>query len=102
MQVSPSPDLPEFAVIDGQRFRQCLSKILSNAIRYTDSGTIRITVTTHKPNWLRMGITDTGPGVPSALAARIFEPFHRGGSMIAGMGLGLSISRTRARCMREI
>jgi len=99
LQVNMPPDLPEHVLIDGQRFRQCLSNVVSNAIKYTAAGTIRIDVTTLPPNLLAIEITDTGSGVPHDLQERIFEPFHRGGSPVAGTGLGLSISRTLARRM---
>ncbi|MBC7478577.1 MAG: response regulator [Pseudorhodobacter sp.] len=99
LQVNMPPDLPEHVMMDGQRFRQCLSNVVSNAIKYTAAGTIRIDVSTLPPNLLAIEITDTGSGVPPDLQEDIFEPFHRGGSPVPGTGLGLSISRTLARRM---
>jgi len=45
--------------------------------------------------WLRLSVRDTGPGVPEAEQARIFEKFHRGSSerTKGGVGLGLTICR---------
>lgn len=93
------PDLPDLVLIDGQRFRQCLANILSNAIKYTVAGKVHIAVSTFPPNLLAMEIQDTGPGVPADLQEQIFEPFQRAYNAIAGTGLGLSISRTLARRM---
>jgi signal transduction histidine kinase len=92
-------NLPTHVLIDGQRFRQCLANVVSNAIKYTRAGMIRVEVSTFPPNLLGMDIWDSGPGVPSDLREQIFEPFLRADSTVAGTGLGLSISRTLARRM---
>ncbi len=91
--------LPALARIDGQRFRQCLSNVLSNAIKYTESGGIKIDLTLPRPGQVAIEVLDSGHGIPEALRERIFEPFHRGDSLVSGTGLGLSISRTLARRM---
>ncbi len=91
--------VPAFAVMDGQKFRQCLSNILSNAINYSTRGAISVSVSTPHPSQLDVIVADSGPGVPENLRDEIFEPFHRGKTMVAGTGLGLSISRTLARRM---
>ena len=91
--------VPAFALIDGQRFRQCLSNVLSNAVKYAGSGTITVTVTLPEPGQIAVEVADSGPGVPESLREQIFEPFHRGDSLVMGTGLGLSISRTLARRM---
>ena len=91
--------VPAFARIDGQRYRQCLSNVISNAVKYTESGTIVVSITRPIPTQLAVEVTDTGSGVPEALRERIFDPFHRGDSLVTGTGLGLSISRTLARRM---
>ena len=85
--------VPEFATMDGQRFRQCLSNILSNAIKYSNMGDISVVVTAPSAAQIDVVVADHGPGVPDHLREEIFEPFHRGESMVAGTGLGLSISK---------
>ncbi len=99
LQVSIPDDLPDYVLIDGQRFRQCLSNVVANAIKYTAVGKVSVDVSTVSPNLLSIDIADTGPGVSADVRERIFDPFDRGGSTVAGTGLGLSISRTLARRM---
>jgi signal transduction histidine kinase/ActR/RegA family two-component response regulator len=99
LAVSIADHLPDFALIDGQRYRQCLSNVLSNAVKYSQNGTVNISVSAPKAILLEVMISDSGPGVPDRLRERIFEPFHRGESIALGTGLGLSISRTLARRM---
>jgi heavy metal sensor kinase len=75
---------------------QALLNLVDNAIRYTDRGEVAI-------GWEIVGrnveliVQDTGPGVPVAAQARIFEPFYRvdaARSNTRGAGLGLSISKS--------
>ncbi|MGP3695952.1 response regulator [Rhodobacter sp. NSM] len=101
-------ELPARARLDPQRLRQCLSNLLSNALKFTRSGRIRVEARMEgaavKPI-LRVEVSDTGEGIPAEDAAVIFEPFVRvGGSARSatgtpGNGLGLSISRSLARQM---
>jgi signal transduction histidine kinase/CheY-like chemotaxis protein len=92
-------DVPEYAEIDGQRYRQCLSNVLSNAIKYSQQGDVAVKVAVPVPHRIEVVVSDTGPGVPERLRERIFEPFLRGESLVSGTGLGLSISRTLTRRM---
>ena len=93
------PNLPAFAKADGRRLRQCVSNILSNAIKYTDRGSVRLSARMTAENILQIDVQDTGQGVPDDLRDRLFEPFTRGPGQQAGSGLGLTISRTLARRM---
>ncbi len=99
MDVSFSGDVPHYTRIDGQRFRQCLSNVISNAIKYAAQGQIGIDVKAPGGDRLEVLVSDSGPGVPNDLREVIFEPFQRGDSLVGGTGLGLSISRTLARRM---
>ena len=92
-------DLPEFGLLDGQRLRQCLSNVLSNAVKHTRTGTIAVEVLAPVATQLAIKVSDTGPGVAAEMREMIFEPFHRGQTTVTGTGLGLSISRTLARRM---
>jgi signal transduction histidine kinase/ActR/RegA family two-component response regulator len=97
----PAQDLPEMARFDVQRLRQCLSNLISNALKYTSTG--GVTVHADCPGGpnpvLRIRVSDTGPGIPSGAEGQIFEPFMRAGGQVAGTGLGLAISRALARGM---
>ena len=99
LTLSVAEGVPAFARIDGQRFRQCLSNVLNNAVKYTRDGTISVALTMPETTLLAIEVADTGPGVSDAMARQIFEPFQRGDSQLPGTGLGLSISRTLARRM---
>lgn len=86
----PAGSSPSF---DEVRLRQIIVNLLSNAIRYTDSGEVGATL-----DWddagLRIEVFDTGPGIPDEFHERVFRPFNRGGPQGSkGAGLGLSIVR---------
>lgn len=102
MEVDLAPDLPARVWLDGRRLRQCLTNMLSNAVKYGRRGhepsTIRLAVSESEGR-LRFSVSDGGPGVDASLRDRIFEPFVRGHSDERGAGLGLAISRTLARRM---
>ena len=93
-----APDFPAQAVLDPQRLRQCLTNLLSNALKHTKTGGVRVLARADWP-WLDIIVADTGPGIPEAEAERIFQPFQRGTSGQPGTGLGLSITRALARSM---
>ena len=94
-------DLP-LVPIDRDQMSRALGNLFSNAVKYTpEGGTILVEagVTGWRKDeqascWIR--ISDTGPGIPAAEQATIFEPFQRGQAQRRfpqGMGLGLSIAR---------
>jgi len=100
---------PNLGWIEGDpvRWRQVLLNLGSNAIKYTDSGSVRIRVTWNRVSdedgVLETSVQDTGPGIPPEHQAAIFQKFerlpeHEAGPM-AGAGLGLSIARDLAEAM---
>lgn len=99
LRFSLHDSVPPYAMIDGQRLRQCLSNILSNAVKYTKIGLISVYAYEQQPGLLAIKVADSGPGVPEPLREKIFEPFYRGEVNVPGTGLGMSISRTLARRM---
>jgi two-component system phosphate regulon sensor histidine kinase PhoR len=82
------------ASFDRKRVEVALRNLLDNAIKYTDSGTVRIAADAG-PSALRVSVTDTGRGIPAQHLPRVFERFYRvdrGRSRATGgTGLGLSI-----------
>ncbi len=76
--------------------QRILRNLISNAIKYTDHGSVEISVVQQDPCW-RVRVRDSGIGIPAAEHKRIFEEFYqfdnpeRDGSK--GLGLGLAIVR---------
>jgi two-component system sensor histidine kinase GlrK len=82
---------------DADKLAVVLGNLLSNAVRFSpDGGTIRFTLS-EKAGRLRIDCIDEGPGIASADAARVFEPFYQGERQPPGArrgsGIGLSIVR---------
>jgi two-component system, sensor histidine kinase len=95
--------LPNWVMVDAQRLRQCLSNLLSNALKNTLQGQIllraRRSANDDDRPILRIEVVDTGPGIAPDLADALFEPFARGPGSSLGTGLGLSITRALAKQM---
>jgi signal transduction histidine kinase len=82
---------------DRTRIRQVLLNLVSNAARFTESGTISVSVE-DQPAHLLFSVRDTGPGISAEDLERIFDPFDQGSSRQpgrdrGGTGLGLTISK---------
>jgi len=88
-----------FGEADGGRLQQVFWNLMRNAIKFTPAGG-RVTVTSDNPapGQFRVRIRDTGRGIAPQLLGQIFEPFVQGDTTAArsgaGLGLGLSISKT--------
>jgi CheY-like chemotaxis protein len=82
---------------DGQRLRQVLLNLVSNAIKYNrEGGRVTISCQAPEPRRLRLSVADTGAGIPVDLQSRLFTPFDRLGAAttaIEGTGLGLALSK---------
>ncbi|MDR7193026.1 PAS-domain containing protein [Luteimonas terrae] len=77
---------------DPQLLRRVLQNFLGNAVRYTPRGGVLIGVR-RVGGQVRVEVHDTGPGIPDAQQAMIFEEFRRGeGAAGQGLGLGLAIA----------
>jgi CheY-like chemotaxis protein len=96
-------DIPAWVVGDPTRLRQILTNLLSNALKFTERGEIRLSVGYDADQRLSFQVTDTGAGMSPAVLARLFRDFSQGdastGRKFGGTGLGLSISRKLCRMM---
>src|SRR5262249_36741711 len=61
---------------DEQRLTQVLLNLVGNAIKFTDTGEVRVTAKAVNGHF-KVSVTDTGPGIPEEHQARIFEQFHQ-------------------------
>lgn len=93
---SVEPDLPD-VLVDAGRIQQVLMNLLANALKFTPAGgSVHLQAEVHRPGWVRLSVSDTGPGIDSTDLERVFEPYWQGeraGTRRAGAGLGLSIAR---------
>lgn len=92
-----APGVP--AEIDGDpdRLYQMLMNLVSNGVKFTNQGGVKINVSLPSKETISIDVTDTGPGIPEEQLPDIFEPFRRGSDYAQrekqGVGLGLSIAR---------
>jgi CheY-like chemotaxis protein len=93
----------DFVLADRQRLKQILLNLLSNGIKYNrEGGNLTVACAPAPADRLRIAVTDTGPGIPSDLRARLFMPFDRLGAErlgVEGTGLGLALSKRLVEMM---
>ncbi|HEY0591315.1 MAG TPA: response regulator, partial [Thermoanaerobaculia bacterium] len=100
-------DVPRIVSGDAGRIRQVLANFVSNAVKFTSSGEIAITVDREAEAGgiahLRFAITDTGIGMSDELMKRLFMPFTQADASttrrFGGTGLGLAISKQLVELM---
>lgn len=105
VDVSAITDTP--VMLDPVRFQQVLGNLLTNAIKFTETGSVRIGAqSSNSENSAGMRATivveDTGPGLGAVNTEALFERFHRGEdsrNAVPGLGLGLTIARTLTDAM---
>lgn len=100
--VAVTPHVPEWGLVDDARLSQILVNLVSNAVKFTESGEVGIRVD-HDGLRLRFEVLDTGIGVDPDRVERLFQPFvqaeastHR---RFGGTGLGLAICARLVACM---
>lgn len=101
------PGVPSVIVADPVRLRQILLNLAGNAVKFTDSGFVKISVDIFRPPsgepQLRVGVRDTGIGIPKDRQQALFEEFTQVDASttrrFGGTGLGLAICRRLAALM---
>jgi CheY-like chemotaxis protein/putative methionine-R-sulfoxide reductase with GAF domain len=114
--VSLAEGLPQTVETDPKRLLQVLKNLLSNALKFTDTGTVKLDIEIAPQGWstdqrvlnaaaavVAFTVTDTGIGIPAGKHRIIFEAFQQADGTTSrkygGTGLGLSISREIARLL---
>lgn len=89
-------DLALSMVGDAERVRQILVNLAGNAIKFTESGGVGVSLV-RLPEGVEIAVADTGPGIPPERVSQLFEEFEQGDGSASrsheGTGLGLSITR---------
>lgn len=98
-------DVPEAVQTDRARLRQILLNLVGNAVKFTERGSVRISVsfTSNPRPGLQVEVRDTGVGIPEEKQALLFKPFSQVDSSVTrrfgGTGLGLAICRRLAELL---
>ncbi len=108
IDVTVQPEVPQFLVIDPDAVIQCLNNLISNAIKFTDEGYVRI-----QGNWipneksvkphLELKVEDSGRGIEDSQKAEVFNAFSQlkkeDHYLLKGTGLGLNITKSIVELM---
>jgi PAS domain S-box-containing protein len=103
-----APGVPEHVLCDEMRLRQILLNLVSNAIKFTQEGSVALRVKASTPaagkTDLLFTVSDTGIGIPEKILPKLFDRFAQATPTIArthgGTGLGLAICRELATLMK--
>ncbi len=97
------PSAPETMETDPLRLEQVLKNLLSNALKFTEEGTVKLLVSGLPDEMICFAVSDTGIGIAEGKQRTIFDPFFQADGTTArkygGTGLGLSISQNLGRLL---
>lgn len=93
--VDVSPEVPRIIIGDKGKIRQVLVNLIGNAVKFTTSGSVTLSLKETTHGHLQFDIIDTGQGISQEHLETIFDPFIQtdGGKAAGGTGLGLAISQ---------
>ncbi|KAF2868322.1 two-component system protein A [Massariosphaeria phaeospora] len=107
LETNLDPHLPQAAEGDSLRYRQIMQNFMSNAMKFTESGYVRVNATLKEEDdefyTILTEVVDTGIGLPAGAASSLFTPFTQfemnSTKRYKGTGLGLSICKSLAELM---
>lgn len=103
LRVEVEPEVRRRFVGDPLAFRQIVTNLVGNALKFTDRGEIAVDLGQGEAGELKLVVADTGPGIDPAQHERIFERFFQvdgtASRRASGAGLGLAITRALAELM---
>ncbi len=107
LKLDVDADVPTFVLGDSFRLRQILTNLVSNAIKFTTEGSIRLSVRLgQRSDSLRFSVADTGIGISPEAQERIFCPFTQAEDgttrRFGGTGLGLAICKSLVELMQGV
>lgn len=108
LKTSLDTEIPEYLIGDAHRMGQVMNNLLTNAIKFTDKGTVELRVTLASESldscMLEFKVIDSGIGIDKKDWERIFIPFEQAdlspSKMYGGSGLGLSIAKKIAGLLK--
>lgn len=91
--ITKFPECDYLVELDQVRIRQLLNNLLTNALKNTAKGHIEVYYEVVNQG-VKIGVTDTGCGIPQSMVNKIFERFEKIDSFVQGAGLGLAICKS--------
>lgn len=102
LNLTTTTAIPEYINTDPIRLRQILTNVVGNAIKFTEKGSVDVSVAYRAP-LLEIKVSDTGRGISPEQAQKLFQPFTQADASttrkFGGTGLGLVLSRSLAKAL---
>ena len=89
-------NLKDRVKVDPDRVQEIIGNFLSNAVKYTDKGFVKVKMVQSGSDFIRVEVIDSGPGISKEEQNKLFQKFHRVESNVGkttGTGLGLYICK---------
>ena len=109
LELKANPQIPKFLVGDSMRLKQCMLNILTNAVKYTEQGTVTFSVDFAPIDGdsshilLKVSVRDTGIGIKKEDIPKLFDRFSQVDNQytrkVEGTGLGLALSKELAKML---